>query len=297
MKEKKITDPHDSIFKTSFSDKANAIDLINATFPREIVEKLKLETLTLKNTTYIDSKLRKYFSDLVYICQYEETELYITLLFEHKSFIPDFPHIQLLRYILNIQEHSIENDKKLIITLPVIFYHGKNHWKKRSFTEYYTLNDVLLKPFIPDFDYFLIDLSSYTDDQIKQKITGKLLRILLQIMKYSYNDRILNENLEKIFKIGTLYIEEPKGLVFFEKIIRYLYDIDDNLDVDMLMQVVKENDDKAGGLIMSTAEKLIQKGKSEKQVEVAKRMLKKGIDITTISELTDLSTIEIKKLK
>ena len=78
MNEKKITDPHDTIFKTSFSDKANAIDLINGTFPKEIVENLKLETLTLESTTYIDRKLKKYYSDLVYTCKYKESDILIT---------------------------------------------------------------------------------------------------------------------------------------------------------------------------------------------------------------------------
>ena len=297
MNEKKITDPHDTIFKTSFSDKANAIDLINGTFPKEIVENLKLETLTLDSTTYIDRKLKKYYSDLVYTCKYKNTDILITLLFEHKSYLPEFPHVQLLRYILNIQEHSISNTNKLIFTLPVVFYHGKDTWKKRSFSEYFNIKDDFLLKFIPNFDYLVIDLSGYSNDDIKQKITGQLLKILMQIMKYSYNENILNENLEKIFKIGKLYIEEPKGLIFFEKIIRYLYEIDDNLDVDKLMEIVKENDDKAGGVIMSTATKLIQKGETKNRIEVAKRMLKNGVDLTTISEYTDLPIVEIKKLK
>ena len=297
MNEKKITDPHDTIFKTSFSDKANAIDLINGTFPKEIVENLKLETLTLDSTTYIDRKLKKYYSDLVYTCKYKESDILITLLFEHKSYLPEFPHVQLLRYILNIQEHSIANTNKLIFTLPVVFYHGKDTWKKRSFSEYFNIKDDFLLKFIPNFDYLVIDLSGYSNDDIKQKITGQLLKILMQIMKYSYNENILNENLEKIFKIGKLYIEEPKGLIFFEKIIRYLYEIDDNLDVDKLMEIVKENDDKAGGVIMSTATKLIEKGKITEKKEVATRLLKKGVDILIISEATNLSILEIKNLK
>ena len=297
MPDKKIHDPHDTIFKTSFSDRNNTIDLINGTFPKEIVEHLQLETLTLESTTYIDRKLKKYYSDLVYTCKYKESDILITILFEHKSYLPEFPHVQLLRYILNIQEHSIANTNKLIFTLPVVFYHGKDTWKKRSFSEYFNIKDDFLLKFIPNFDYLVIDLSGYSHDDIKQKITGQLLKILMQIMKYSYNENILNENLEKIFKIGKLYIEEPKGLIFFKKIIRYLYEIDDNLDVDKLMEIVKENDDKAGGVIMSTATKLIQKGETKNRIEVAKRMLKNGVDLTTISEYTDLPIVEIKKLK
>ena len=297
MPDKKIHDPHDTIFKTSFSDRNNTIDLINGTFPKEIVEHLQLETLTLESTTYIDRKLKKYYSDLVYTCKYKESDILITILFEHKSYLPEFPHVQLLRYILNIQEHSIANTNKLIFTLPVVFYHGKDTWKKRSFSEYFNIKDDFLLKFIPNFDYLVIDLSGYSHDDIKQKITGQLLKILMQIMKYSYNENILNENLEKIFKIGKLYIEEPKGRIFFKKIIRYLYEIDDNLDVDKLMEIVKENDDKAGGVIMSTATKLIQKGETKNRIEVAKRMLKNGVDLTTISEYTDLPIVEIKKLK
>ena len=48
---------HDEMFKSNFTKKENAIDLINNTFPEEIKNNLLLETLILDNNSYTDSKL------------------------------------------------------------------------------------------------------------------------------------------------------------------------------------------------------------------------------------------------
>ena len=67
---KDIINPHDKLFKEIEKVKKNCRDLIESTFPKELLAKLNLETLENDNNSYIDENLQEYYSDLVYNCRY-----------------------------------------------------------------------------------------------------------------------------------------------------------------------------------------------------------------------------------
>ena len=93
--------PHDLFFKETFSNKEVAKAFIADTFPQEITQGLDFRTLKLANTSYIDSNLKEHYADLVYTCKFRKTKLIVSFLLEHKSNKPKYPHLQLMRYLLN----------------------------------------------------------------------------------------------------------------------------------------------------------------------------------------------------
>jgi predicted transposase YdaD len=98
--------------------------------PEEIVMGLDFSSLTPDKTSYIDEELKEYCSDVVYRCKYNgSSSIQIVLLFEHKSYVPDYPHLQLFKYLLKIWETTLKQEKKLVAVLPLIFYHGKDKWE------------------------------------------------------------------------------------------------------------------------------------------------------------------------
>jgi predicted transposase/invertase (TIGR01784 family) len=116
-----VPNPHDVFFKEVFSDKDNAVDFIKGVFPEELKEKLDLSTLALDNNSYVDEELKETFSDIVYNCLYQgQKYIKITLLFEHKSYVPDYPHLQLLKYMLNIWMTQEKQKEELTHIVPVI---------------------------------------------------------------------------------------------------------------------------------------------------------------------------------
>ena len=90
---------HDALFKENFSKKENAIDLLKAVLPQSVFNKIDTESLTLENASSTDKKLKQYFSDLVYRCNFAENKIKVSFLFEHKSYFVKYLHLQLLRYI------------------------------------------------------------------------------------------------------------------------------------------------------------------------------------------------------
>ena len=107
-----IVNPHDIFFKEVFSDRERIVDLIHGIFPDKLKSNINLSTLELDNASYVDEKFKESFSDLVYNCQYKsKVKVKISLLFEHKSYVPGYPHVQLLKYMTGILALKLNRKK------------------------------------------------------------------------------------------------------------------------------------------------------------------------------------------
>ena len=262
-----IVNPHDKFFKETFSDRENVVDFVRGTFPDDLLECLDLPTLTLDNSGYVDEELKEYFSDVVYTCFSKEKELKIALLFEHKSYPVKYPHLQLLKYLLKIWETNIKQRSKLVPVIPLILYHGKDAWKVKNFTEYFKGVDKAFYRFIPEFEYLFIDLSKYSNAEIKNDLFKRVsLEMALLMMRNIFNEKELSDKLQDFFEIGRQYFKKEKGLKFLESVIRYLYSSTD-LEVDKVANTIKEISEKGEVLVMTTAAMLIEKGKAEGKAE------------------------------
>ena len=292
-----ITNPHDKFFKESFTNKEIATDFIKGSFPKELVDNLDLSSLDLDNNSYIDEELKDYYSDLAYNCNYQKTKIKISILFEHKSFVPDYPFLQLLKYIIKIWDFNIKQKEKLIPVIPLIFYHGKDKWEYKKINRYFTGIDNILEKYIPDFDYLLMDLSKYDNEDIKEKIyKNEFLKISLLILKNIYDEEKLKKNLENFLILGKLYYEEEKGLKFLESVIRYLYINLENTKVEDIVHIIEKISEIGGKETMTIAMKLKEEGRIEAKVEDALNLIKEGVSIDIISRCTGLSKTEIERI-
>ena len=262
-----IINPHDKFFKETFSIRENVIDFLQGIFSEEILKGLDLSTLTLDNNSYIDEELKEHFTDIVYTCYCKDKELRIALLFEHKSYAASCPYLQLMKYLLKIWETNIKQTERLMPVIPVILYHGKEEWKVRKFSEYFEGMDETFCRFVPEFEYIFTDLSKYSNEDIKKKVFRKVsLEISLLIMRNIFNENELESNLKDFFEIGRHYFEEEEGLRFLESVIRYLYSSTE-IEVSKVVNTIKEISEKGGEISMTTAAKLIEKGKIEGERE------------------------------
>ncbi len=248
-------------------------------------------------------------SDAVYSCRYSGSVLKIALLFEHKSFVPQFPHFQLLRYILNIWESCRKQRKPVPIVLPIILYHGKRAWEKRPLKEYLSGDTDLLGNFMPDFDYLLIDLSKSPDAEIISLFRkNPAVKLWLLVQKYIYAEEALMNKLDSFFGPDIVYFTLEEGLRFFESIWRYIFEATE-IDPEMILRRVPMLPDRAKETIMTTAEKLRKQGKQEgkqegleegekkAKLEDARRMLERGYPLDDICDITGLSREEVEMLR
>ena len=274
----KITDHHDHFFKTLFTDKENAVDFITGVFPDNLKNNLKLSTLKIAESSFIDNKLKEHLSNVIYECEtVNGKKIYITILFEHKSFVPQHPHIQLLRYLTGIWELQIKQKRGIIPVIPVIIYHGTDRWIKRDFQNSFIEYDKDFFSYIPAFDYLLIDLSELTDKEIKDKLfTQTALRIGLLIQKNIFDTVNLRKHLKDFLILDKLYYREEKGIQFLESLLRYLSYASDITYNDLERSTVFLPEP-GREVFMTLAEQLIEQGVAQGEIIDKQNVLIKQI--------------------
>ena len=85
-------------------------------------------------------------------------------------------------------------------------------------------------------------------------------------MRNIFDEKGLEDKLKGFFEIGRHYFEEEDGLRFLESVIRYLYSSTE-IEVGKVINTIKEISEKGGEISMTTAAKLIEKGKIEGERE------------------------------
>jgi len=296
-----IANQHDKYFKEIFSRKEEMIDFITNALP-QIAKYLDINTLQLDTTQYIDKRLQVGYSDLVYNCKYaNKVDLKIALLFEHKSQPENFPHLQLLAYMIKIWETNIKQNQRLMPIVPILFYHGADEWKYKKLEDYFTGIDEPLKKYLPSFDYELIDTRNLTDEQIKNMFQMLSLRTGVLVMKHIFDEpeKLINE-LENIFEYLHKLLETENGRNLFETTVIYLYSNLKN-DKDKVTEKLKQISPKGGDIALTIAQQLEKKGELigiEKTIrKVAINLIRNKIDNQTIKIATNLTDEQIDLIR
>jgi predicted transposase/invertase (TIGR01784 family) len=298
---------HDEYFKKILTKETNAKSFIKNYLSEEIVSCLDLETLKIKPETFIDNKLKKHCTDVLYgIKTKTNKEIFIYTLIEHKSRYDKFTSLQLLRYMVEIYYKYKKINLPLVI--PILIYNGKKEWKKvEDISSLLGDVDSNLKKFIPSFSIEFKDLAK--EDKIKGE---KELRLMIFIAKL-----IRNPELIKTSKFYTIFINTEKNIItssvlyilefidekykpfLFEKLEKALKEVN-------LMSIAQSLRDEGKQLGLNEGKQLglnegkqlgLEEGIEKGKQETAKKLLHKGIDINIISDATGLSIEQIKSLK
>jgi predicted transposase/invertase (TIGR01784 family) len=302
-----MTQHHDLFFKETFSYSEHVVDFLKATLPPELARGIDYSSIVSEKDTYVDSDLSAYFSDTVYSCRLKGEKIRLAFLFEHKSY-PDYDlAFQLLFYIVNIWKSAKKLKKPYIPVIPIILYHGKESWKPGHLSaQFKNLPDVA-KPFIPNFDYVFIDLSSYSDEEIKQKVfTLASLKIAMLIMKNIFKPEEIEQHLTDFLEIGTLYFQEPQGLNFLKAVINYIFKATE-IEPEKLIKTFTYVSEKGKEIAMTTADKLRhegrkegllegQKGKAKMMIGMIRNAKDNGLSDDMIAKIVNLDLSSVKKV-
>ena len=257
----KITNPHDKLFKEVWSKKQNAIDFLNNYLPKNILKLMDLNSLAISKDSFIDEKLKEFYSDMLYQVNIMDKKGYLYFLFEHKSYPDYFIHLQLLEYLVKIWRQEIKNNPKiktLPVVIPMVLYHGKSTWKiHKNFLSLFNAEDGLLKRFIPDFEYILFDLTIWSDDEIMGNIYTKAVLLLF---KYIFKPE-LREKLPDILSLLNELENNESGLQYIESLLKYLMNSAEKFSFKELKEISSNSlSDNTKEAIMTIAEELIHRG-------------------------------------
>ncbi|MDQ1351461.1 MAG: hypothetical protein QG657_1763, partial [Acidobacteriota bacterium] len=163
-----VISKHDQEFKEFFNAKEVASSFFQEYLPPQIKEKLDFDTLEIVKDTFVDKKLSRYFSDILYKIQTPRELVYIYLLLDHKSSQEKFVGFQLLKYMVRVWELHFKQNKKvhyLPVIIPMVIYHGASNWELDTrFISFF--QDVEgLEEYIPKFKYIVYDISHIPDEE------------------------------------------------------------------------------------------------------------------------------------
>nr|MBP8292620.1 Rpn family recombination-promoting nuclease/putative transposase [Caldilineaceae bacterium] len=164
-----IVNPHDKFFKEALTQPEAARIFLRDYLPAEVTAQLDLARLQLVKDSFVDETLQEQFSDLLYeVGLRDGGNAYVCVLFEHKSYVDPLVALQVLRYMVRVWDYGLRQRGRLWPVIPVVVYHGAARWTVA--TDFQALFDLPaeLKPYVPDYRYWLCDLSAYSDEEIKR---------------------------------------------------------------------------------------------------------------------------------
>ena len=240
------TNPHDEFFKVAFSRQDVVEEYIQQFLAQGLVQNIDFQSLAISNNSYISEQLQEYFADVVWECSYGAARkpIKIAFLFEHKSYVPKFPHLQLLRYMLEIWDDCDRNKLPLTPVVPIVVYHNadpKRHWRYKPFAEYFKETDEFLLPYIPTFDYQLTDLTSFSKEAWQMLKAGLLLNSL-RTLRFGSDEKYVLQNAELMFvSVGDPEKKESLETFFVAQLVYILKNNEFSLsDVHKIIQTVKK---------------------------------------------------------
>jgi len=270
--------PNDAFFKTIFSEPQHAIAFFKNHLPSDIAKRIDWPSLAVLPTSFVQSSLRQIHSDLLFSVTIEGHPTLLYLLFEHQSTVDPTMPLRLFGYIGEIlTQHHKAHGLPLPPVLPFVFHQGPDAWNiSTAFEDLFALPpdvSVQLLPFLPKFQYALLDLSRYQpvsqekDDQLK---------IILQLMKLAREQQVL-----EFFKWLASTFSRQISDVLLRKVLLYALHSDSDLDVGQIFSSLSSNPE-LGERTMSVAEKLIAKGEARGEAKGEARGMSKGLWIGKI---------------
>jgi|SRR5690625_163691 len=302
----KIQNPHDKLFKETLGNVEVARDFLQNYLPTDTLKMVNTTTLYPEKDSFIDKDMKERFSDLLFSAEIAGKEGYIYFLFEHKSYPDKSVIFQLLKYMAEIWNTNVTKKQTdhLPVIIPLVIYHGSSEWNHetrlaRMILEYEKLPPAA-KRYIPDYEFLLYDLSNYTDDEIKGDARVKIMITLFRDVQQAKTAQEVLTLIEKAVYYFKELEDKQTGIEYFETAVRYIFNAARDLspqDVDTIVKKLETTYSEGSELMMTIADILHEKGREEGIKSVAIEMLKKGLSLEFVADVTHMDIKEVEKLK
>ena len=254
--------PHDHFFRATFGRTEVASGFAQHYLPEAIRAALDLSTLRPLKDSFIDAELREHSSDLLYeVTMREGGNAYVYLLFEHKSYPEPLTAFQVLRYMVRIWDHLRQQRPGAAFPpiVPILLYHGASRWNAATHFANLIEGMPALAPHIPDFEYVLCDLSTYSDAEL---VGGVMEQITLLTLKHVFDTgEEWAAILPRLMELLAVLTQARDGLDYIQIVLRYLASAAQTLQPTVLRAAVDQTFPEDGGTLMNTiAQEWIQQG-------------------------------------
>ncbi len=301
---------HDSGYKKLFSNRTIFRQLLETFVNQEWVHSLDFANSEPLDKSFISEHYKETESDLIYKVQFHDREVYIYILIEFQSTIDSFMALRVLNYITNFYMDFLVNNrgvKKLPAVFPIVLYNGEDRWTAPVNLSALIEQTPPLGTFALDFQYFLIAENEYSQEALL-KIRNIVSTLFLAESHYDLD--VLEVELLNLFssegdrQAVSLFLNWFRQLAFHGRLesgdyqsLESIYRNEEEVKTMLVTALERERERIfQNGLLEGKQEGRIE-GKQEGRIETAKAMLAKGMEMTLISEITNLPEAQLLQLK
>ena len=196
---------HDNGAKLIFDDPILCAQFLRGYTDIELLKEVQPEDIEDISERFLPMWQEGRDSDSVKMVRLKDCDLFLIAIVEHQSKVHYDMAFKLLRYtVMVLTDYEREEEKKRPgITrtkefryppiIPIVYYEGTSQWTAvRHFKERVYLNEVLGK-YIPDFEYLVVPIASYTNGELIEKKDELSLIMLINKLRNSGDFKTLKE--------------------------------------------------------------------------------------------------------
>jgi len=330
---KKIHQPHDKGYKYILKVKSEFINFLKGFIREKWVDSVNEENITMIDKSFIDTHFQSKEADIVYKYTDGKNETIFYVLLEHQSTVDNKIMFRLLVYMMEIWRDYL-NEKKISIApvddekagkeakpfqlpaiIPIVLHTGSRKWNAPISFKEIIKDSEKYNGHIVDFKSLMIDIAPMKDKTFleqesvvslvmyldRSKDTKNLLkklviiepilnlldeqerRMLIKWLRDVFMERFDRESIKKIEEIieETNPVEVRKMITNLERVIareqeeRYLAGIEKGIEKERIQNTKRLKDEK---------------------IKIALKLMKKGMSVDSIVEVTELNPDEVEKL-
>lgn len=302
---------HDRFFNSLFPSPDKAGSIFSLAFNEQQLAHFDLDTIAIEPGNWVDvEELRGQRADLVVSVRLKSGEtLSVFILVEHKSRPDSGLMVQILKY-----QSSLYVQRGANAVLPVVVYHGERpHWPvERTFLESRRLPAGFAEDFSALLLSFGVSLVDLRDPSNRERFDGLDPEVGLGFEFMAHIWEATAQTFARLLEKSLVLLPDHVRVSFLRRAALYLQMVKPTITIeDMNTEVQKRiPGDKAMESIAQewswlTREQIMdlcrqegmEKGRQKEQLEIAERLINRGMSDADISEVTSLTLSEISRLK
>lgn len=275
--------PHDAFVKAMLADLRRAEELIRHSLGVEAASFLDFATLAPEPGSFVDDALRERHVDRLFSVQLLGQPARVYVLYEHKSAPERWLGLAVLAYEVQIWQTLLKAEPtrdKLPPIFSIVIFHGEKGL--RVGTHFQALVDLpadapaSLRELVPEFRFALTDLSPAASAVVVPGALRASTELMLSALQLARSDRDLAEMVRGWRRLVREVWLEPDGAAAVDLVFRYIAEVRDLRDRDIIEVIAREVGRKEADTMQSLVEMWRQEGARKGREEGREEGRKEG---------------------
>lgn len=273
-----VDQPHDALFRETFSDPVLAAAELKSILPAEVVALFDWPSLRLESGSLVSVDDRRH-CDLLFTLDRIGTgdPALVFVLFEHQSSDDKLMALRMLGYMVKAWESWAARTENrappLPFILPVVLSHDPRGW--RSATRFEQLFDGdasladLRRRFVPNFEFVLDDLAQATNDRLAARALPDIVALSLWALRDGRSQQAILQHIPFFAAFFERLAGGKSSEDAVDRLMQYLGQAagEQSIALTVFQAEIAKHSPSAGQVIMNSIEKLKEEGRSEGRSE------------------------------